>query len=86
MSLFFNTGLLQKKMSACIMLGYLPSTDLKTQMGSDVLIESVLLPSNGTNQNLKAKLSNNLSELGLVSPKKAIVLQSQESQVRPEFS
>lgn len=68
------------------MLGYLPSTDLKTQMGSDVLIESVLLPSNGTNQNLKAKLSNNLSELGLVSPKKAIVLQSQESQVRPEFS
>lgn len=68
------------------MLGYLPSTDLKTQMDSGVLIESVLLPSNGTNQTLKAKLSNKFSELGLVSAKKGIVLQSRESRVRPEFS
>jgi len=76
--LFFHTGLLQKKKSACIILEYVRSTDLKIQVGSGVLLESVLLPSNSTNQNLKAKLSSGFSELSLVSPKHETVLQSHE--------
>lgn len=47
-------------------------------MGCGVLLERVLLPSKGTNQNLKAKLSHRFSELDLVTPKKETILQSLE--------
>lgn len=68
MSLCFNSGLLHKNKSACIILEYLPSTDLKMWLGSAVLLERVL-PDSGTRQKLEAVLGNRLSECGLESLK-----------------
>lgn len=78
MSQSFNTGLLQKKRSHCITLEYLLSTDMKIQMGSGMLLKRMLLPSNGTSQNLQAKLSSMFSELGRVLLRKRLILQSLE--------
>lgn len=85
MSLCFNTGLLHKNKSACIILEYLPSTNLKIWLGSAVLLEGVL-PSSGTSWKLEARLSNRLSDCGLESPKKESILQSWGSWVRTKFS
>lgn len=69
MSLCFNTGLLHKNKSACMILEYLPSTDVKIWLGSAVLLERVL-PSSGTSQKLEARLGNRISDCGLECPKK----------------
>lgn len=74
MSLSFNTSLLQKKRSHCIVLEYLLSTDMKIQMGSGMLLERMLLSSNGTGQNLEAKLSNRFFWAWPCSPKKETIL------------
>lgn len=78
MSQSFNTGLLQKKRSHGITLEYLLSTDMKIQMGSGMLLKRMLLPSNGTSQNLQAKLSSMFSELGRVLLRKRLILRSLE--------